>query len=69
MNGFIYVFGGETKLGVCLDNFEVYDPNVDEWVTSTVTMGVGKCYMDAIVLDKQDRLYIEEFENTISVIH
>lgn len=70
MNGFIYVFGGKTDDKSYSNTFEVYNPHDNEWVTSNAIMNMDRCYIDAIVIEKNCVLFKKVFEDvTNNIIH
>lgn len=70
MNGFIYVFGGQTDSKSHSNTFEVYNPHENEWVVSSSLMNKERCYIDAIVIEKSCALYKKVFEDaTNNIIH
>jgi len=70
MNGNIYVFGGQMFYSFSSNSFEIYNPHENKWVASSSAEGDQRCYIDAIVIEKNSELYKQVFEeSTNTIIH
>lgn len=64
INGSIHVFGGKNGINSSSNTFEVYDSQKDEWVTSSATMNTACYNINAFVLEKDNNLYKNIFNDS-----